>query len=88
MGGCLNKCLFIPPRPRYLFDELPDGAEWVTSGGRGGARIPVLFIAAVPGADVNSCLTVLASHGNAEDLFLGIPTWRFFAQRCRCNVIA
>jgi hypothetical protein len=84
MGSCITSCVFLPPRQAYPRTSLPAGCSEMVFTAHG-SRIPVCFFRASRSGDVNSVLTVLVSHGNAEDLRTGAPFGRAMATAWNCN---
>jgi pimeloyl-ACP methyl ester carboxylesterase len=77
MGNAINSLLFQPPEPSYHADP---NLIWLNT--RRGERIPCFFI------DRKSPLTILFSHGNAEDLGLIHQYFESVCPRLDCNIFA
>merc|ERR1711879_244493 len=77
MGGMLNKLLYHPPRPPTY--EANEKIIWLKTAH--GSDIPACYISQ-PGAK----LTVLYSHGNAEDLGISIHWGADFGKRLGVNM--
>jgi pimeloyl-ACP methyl ester carboxylesterase len=78
MGDAISSLLFQPPPPTYLH---PSRHFWLNTAH--GSRIPAFFIER-PGAAV----TVLFSHGNAEDLGMIYDWFSDLARALRVNIMA
>lgn len=78
MGDMISSLLFQPPTPTYLH---PSRHFWLNTDS--GGRIPAFFIER-PGASV----TILFSHGNAEDLGMIYDWFSDLARVLRCNIMA
>ena len=78
MGDAISSLLFQPPPPTYLH---PSRHFWLNSDH--GSRIPAFFIER-PGAMV----TLLFSHGNAEDLGMIYDWFNDLARVLRVNIMA
>lgn len=78
MGDLISSLLFQPPPPTYIH---PSRYFWLTNSY--GARIPAFF-AETPNAKV----TILFSHGNAEDLGMIFDWFVDLARSLRVNVMA
>lgn len=74
----ISSLLFQPPTPTYLH---PSRHFWLNTDS--GGRIPAFFIER-PGASV----TILFSHGNAEDLGMIYDWFSDLARVLRCNIMA
>lgn len=78
MGEMISSLLFQPPTPTYLH---PSRHFWLSTGA--GSRIPAFFIER-PNANV----TILFSHGNAEDLGMIYDWFNDLARVLRVNIMA
>jgi len=78
MGEMISSLLFQPPPPTYLH---PSRHFWLNTAE--GGRIPAFFIER-PGAHV----TILFSHGNAEDLGMIYDWFNDLARVLRVNIMA
>jgi abhydrolase domain-containing protein 17 len=78
MGDAISSLLFQPPPPTYLH---PSRHFWLHTAH--GSRIPAFFIER-PGATV----TILFSHGNAEDLGMIYDWFNDLARVLRVNIMA
>lgn len=78
MGDMISSLLFQPPTPTYLH---PSRHFWLNT--ESGGRIPAFFIER-PGASV----TILFSHGNAEDLGMIYDWFSDLARVLRVNIMA
>lgn len=78
MGDAISSLLFQPPSPTYLH---PSRHFWLTTAT--GSSIPAFYIER-PGAVV----TILFSHGNAEDLGMIYDWFNDLARVLRCNIMA
>jgi abhydrolase domain-containing protein 17 len=78
MGDAISSLLFQPPSPTYLH---PSRHFWLTTSN--GSNIPAFYIER-PGAVV----TILFSHGNAEDLGMIYDWFNDLARVLRCNIMA
>lgn len=78
MGDAISSLLFQPPSPTYLH---PSRHFWLTT--EQGNGIPAFFIER-PNADV----TLLFSHGNAEDLGMIYDWFNDLARVLRVNIMA
>uniref|UniRef100_A0A7S3LGM2 AB hydrolase-1 domain-containing protein n=1 Tax=Amphora coffeiformis TaxID=265554 RepID=A0A7S3LGM2_9STRA len=78
MGDAISSLLFQPPPPTYLH---PSRHFWLNTDH--GSRIPAFFIER-PGAMV----TLLFSHGNAEDLGMIYDWFNDLARVLRVNIMA
>lgn len=79
MGDAISSLLFQPPAPTYLH---PSRHFWLTTSANG-SGIPAFFIER-PGASI----TILFSHGNAEDLGMIYDWFNDLARVLRCNIMA
>ena len=77
MGNSLNSLLFQPPEPTYPNDP---NLIWLKT--RKGQNIPAFFI------DRKEPITILFSHGNAEDLGLILHYFDSVEQDLKCNIFA
>lgn len=77
MGGVVTSLVFQPPELGYPNDP---NITWIKT--TSGAVIPVCFV------DRQRKLTILFSHGNAEDLGSVIPAFKYLADVLGVNVIA
>ncbi|GAX21263.1 hypothetical protein FisN_1Lh092 [Fistulifera solaris] len=78
MGDAISSLLFQPPAPTYLH---PSRHFWLTN--EDGSSIPAFFIER-PSASV----TILFSHGNAEDLGMIYDWFSDLARVLRVNIMA
>jgi abhydrolase domain-containing protein 17 len=78
MGDAISTLLFQPPSPTYLH---PSRHFWLRTAS--GSNIPAFYIER-PGAVV----TLLFSHGNAEDLGMIYDWFNDLARVLRCNIMA
>ena len=78
MGDAISSLLFQPPPPTFLH---PSRHFWLNTGH--GSRIPAFFIER-PAATV----TILFSHGNAEDLGMIYDWFNDLARVLRVNIMA
>jgi len=78
MGDAISSLLFQPPPPTYLH---PSRHFWLNTAH--GSRIPAFFIER-PAATV----TILFSHGNAEDLGMIYDWFNDLARVLRVNIMA
>lgn len=78
MGDAISSLLFQPPPPTYLH---PSRHFWLNTDH--GSRIPAFFIER-PGA----MITLLFSHGNAEDLGMIYDWFNDLARVLRVNIMA
>jgi abhydrolase domain-containing protein 17 len=78
MGDAISTLLFQPPSPTYLH---PSRHFWLRTSS--GSNIPAFYIER-PGAVV----TLLFSHGNAEDLGMIYDWFNDLARVLRCNIMA
>jgi pimeloyl-ACP methyl ester carboxylesterase len=77
MGGMISSLLFQPPPPTYLH---PSRHFWLNSAE---SRIPAFFI-----ERPNAQVTILFSHGNAEDLGMIYDWFNDLARALRVNIMA
>jgi len=77
MGDMISSLLFQPPPPTYLH---PSRHFWLNSSH---ARIPAFFI-----ERPNAQVTILFSHGNAEDLGMIYDWFNDLARVLRVNIMA
>ncbi len=77
MGNVVAGMLFQPPDPTYTGDS---NLIWLET--RRGNRIPAFFI------NRKAPLTILFSHGNAEDLGGILRYFQYFGDRIHANVFA
>lgn len=77
MGNVVEKLLFQPPEPSYHPDP---SIIWLNT--RRGQRIAAFFI------DRKATLTLLFSHGNAEDLGMILYQFQDFLPQLKCNIFA
>jgi len=78
MGDLISSLLFQPPPPTYLH---PSRHFWLINGF--GGRIPAFFI-----ERPNAQVTILFSHGNAEDLGMIYDWFNDLARVLRVNIMA
>jgi len=78
MGDMISSLLFQPPPPTYLH---PSRHFWLTNAL--GGRIPAFFI-----ERPNARVTILFSHGNAEDLGMIYDWFNDLARVLRVNIMA
>lgn len=78
MGDLISSLLFQPPPPTYLH---PSRHFWLTN--KYGNRIPAFFI-----ERPNAKVTILFSHGNAEDLGMIYDWFNDLARVLRVNIMA
>ena len=78
MGDAISSLLFQPPTPTYLH---PSRHFWLTT--ELGSRIPAFFI-----AHPNASVTILFSHGNAEDLGMIYDWFNDLSRVLRVNIMA
>jgi len=78
MGEMISSLLFQPPPPTYLH---PSRHFWLHNAK--GGRIPAFFIE-LP----NAAVTILFSHGNAEDLGMIYDWFNDLARDLRVNIMA
>jgi len=78
MGDMISSLLFQPPPPTYLH---PSRHFWLNT--ETGSRIPAFFIER-PSAQI----TILFSHGNAEDLGMIYDWFNDLARVLRVNIMA
>ncbi len=78
MGDLISSLLFQPPHPTYLH---PSRHFWLTTSL--GYRIPAFFI-----ARPNAQVTILFSHGNAEDLGMIYDWFNDLARVLHVNIMA
>lgn len=77
MGNAIQGMLFQPPEPTYQADP---NLIWLTT--RRGQRIPAFFI------DKRAPITILFSHGNAEDLGHILHYFKSVCDPIRANIFA
>jgi len=77
MGATMNRLIFQAPQPTYSEDP---NLIWVTT--KTGSKIPSFFI------NRGAKLTLLFSHGNAEDLGMIVNYFREVSATWRVNVFA
>lgn len=77
MGGMISSLVFQPPSMTYLHSTKH---KWLLT--RTQNRIPYFFI------DRNSSVTVLFSHGNAEDLGIIYDSFVDYSKQLQVNVMA
>jgi len=78
MGDAISSLLFQPPPPTYLH---PSRHFWLDT--KHGSRIPAFFI-----ERPNASVTILFSHGNAEDLGMIYDWFNDLARVLRVNIMA
>jgi abhydrolase domain-containing protein 17 len=78
MGDTISSLLFQPPPPTYLH---PSRHFWLNTSE--GSRIPAFFI-----ERPNAHVTILFSHGNAEDLGMIYDWFNDLARVLRVNIMA
>ena len=78
MGSIISSLLFQPPPPTYLH---PSRHFWLTN--KFGGKIPAFFI-----ERANAQVTILFSHGNAEDLGMIYDWFNDLARVLRVNIMA
>ena len=78
MGDAISSLLFQPPPPTYLH---PSRHFWLNTAS--GNRIPAFYI-----ERPNAAVTILFSHGNAEDLGMIYDWFSDLARVLRANVLA
>lgn len=78
MGDAISSLLFQPPPPTYLH---PSRHFWLNNSK--GFRIPAFFI-----ERPNAQVTILFSHGNAEDLGMIYDWFNDLARVLRVNIMA
>ena len=78
MGDTISSLLFQPPPPTYLH---PSRHFWLNTSE--GSRIPAFFI-----ERPNAQVTILFSHGNAEDLGMIYDWFNDLARVLRVNIMA
>uniref|UniRef100_A0A7S3PW20 AB hydrolase-1 domain-containing protein n=1 Tax=Chaetoceros debilis TaxID=122233 RepID=A0A7S3PW20_9STRA len=78
MGDLISSLLFQPPPPTYLH---PSRHFWLTN--KYGNRVPAFFI-----ERPNAKVTILFSHGNAEDLGMIYDWFNDLARVLRVNIMA
>ncbi|CAB9496932.1 Protein ABHD17C [Seminavis robusta] len=78
MGDLISSLLFQPPPPTYLH---PSRHFWLNTST--GSRIPAFFI-----ERPNAQVTILFSHGNAEDLGMIYDWFNDLARVLRVNIMA
>ncbi len=78
MGDLISSLLFQPPSPTYLH---PSRHFWLTNAYKN--RIPAFFI-----ERPNAKVTILFSHGNAEDLGMIYDWFNDLARVLRVNIMA
>jgi pimeloyl-ACP methyl ester carboxylesterase len=78
MGDAISSLLFQPPPPTYLH---PSRHFWLNT--ERGSRIPAFFI-----ERPNAQVTILFSHGNAEDLGMIYDWFNDLARVLRVNIMA
>ncbi|KAL7543525.1 hypothetical protein ACHAXR_012815 [Thalassiosira sp. AJA248-18] len=78
MGDMISSLLFQPPTPTYLH---PSRHFWLNT--EAGGRIPAFFI-----ERPNAQVTILFSHGNAEDLGMIYDWFNDLARVLRVNIMA
>lgn len=79
MGDAISTLLFQPPTPTYIH---PSRHFWLYNA-HTNCRIPAFFIER-PGATI----TILFSHGNAEDLGMIYDWFNDLSRVLRCNIMA
>lgn len=77
MGDAISSLLFQPPPPTYLH---PSRHFWLNTSE--GSRIPAFFI-----EKPNAKVTILFSHGNAEDLGMIYDWFNDLARVLRVNIM-
>lgn len=77
MGDAISSLLFQPPPPTYLH---PSRHFWLNTSA--GSRIPAFFI-----EKPNAQVTILFSHGNAEDLGMIYDWFNDLARVLRVNIM-
>ena len=78
MGDMISSLLFQPPPPTYIH---PSRHFWLDTSY--GTRIPAFFI-----ERPNAQVTILFSHGNAEDLGMIYDWFNDLARVLRVNIMA
>ena len=78
MGDAISSLLFQPPPPTYLH---PSRHFWLNTAA--GGRIPAFYI-----EKPNAQVTILFSHGNAEDLGMIYDWFNDLARVLRVNIMA
>lgn len=78
MGDAISSLLFQPPPPTYLH---PSRHFWLNTST--GSRIPAFYI-----ERPNAQVTILFSHGNAEDLGMIYDWFNDLARVLRVNIMA
>lgn len=78
MGDMISSLLFQPPPPTYIH---PSRHFWLNTSY--GTRIPAFFI-----ERPNAQVTILFSHGNAEDLGMIYDWFNDLARVLRVNIMA
>ncbi|EEC47093.1 predicted protein [Phaeodactylum tricornutum CCAP 1055/1] len=78
MGDAISSLLFQPPPPTFLH---PSRHFWLNTSH--GSRIPAFFI-----ERPNASVTILFSHGNAEDLGMIYDWFNDLARVLRVNIMA
>lgn len=78
MGVLISSLLFQPPPPTYIH---PSRHFWLNTAN--GGRIPAFYI-----ERPNATVTILFSHGNAEDLGMIYDWFNDLARALRVNVMA
>ena len=78
MGDAISSLLFQPPTPTFLH---PSRHFWLTT--EPGSRIPAFYI-----ERPNASVTVLFSHGNAEDLGMIYDWFADLSRVLRVNIMA
>jgi abhydrolase domain-containing protein 17 len=79
MGDAISTLLFQPPTPTYIH---PSRHFWLYNS-KTGYRIPAFYI-----ERPNATITLLFSHGNAEDLGMIYDWFNDLARVLRCNIMA
>ena len=80
MGETISTLVFRPPPPTQLRSSI---YFWLETGDEDGNQIPAFYIQR-PGAKV----TLLFSHGNAEDLGMMYPRMKALAKILGVNIMA
>lgn len=78
MGQSINTLVFQPPKVTYL--QTNSNFLWLTT--KRNVTVPAFYI------DRKSKITILFSHGNAEDLGMFYEAFCDFAREVRVNVLA
>lgn len=78
MGNTISQLLYQPPDASYDANSHPEGLLWLET--RNGASIPALFI------NRGASMTLLFSHGNAEDIGMVYEWFEALSKKLNVNV--